>query len=136
MSISKLVRQLLILSSLLAGGRLLAADAVKHTWSFDDDTVGQIAQGFTAEVGKWAVTDTDQGKILAQTAKNPNATFNLALVTGTKDVDVDTSVRLKAVAGELDQGGGIVWRAKDAKNYYLVLQSARGQLPLLQSDRR
>ena len=64
MSISKLVRQLLILSSLLAGGRLLAADAVKHTWSFDDDTVGQIAQGFTAEVGKWAVTDTDQGKIL------------------------------------------------------------------------
>jgi len=27
---------------------------------------------------------------------------------------------MKAVAGEIDQGGGIVWRAKDAKNYYLA----------------
>src|SRR6185312_9085510 len=34
--------------------------------------------------------------------------------------DVDLSVRLKAVAGETDQGGGLVWRAKDAQNYYLA----------------
>jgi hypothetical protein len=27
---------------------------------------------------------------------------------------------MKAVAGEVDQGGGLVWRAKDAKNYYLA----------------
>jgi hypothetical protein len=34
--------------------------------------------------------------------------------------DVDVSVRLKAVAGANDQGGGLVWRAKDAKNYYIA----------------
>jgi len=27
---------------------------------------------------------------------------------------------MKPIAGRLDQGGGIVWRAADAKNYYLA----------------
>jgi hypothetical protein len=29
-------------------------------------------------------------------------------------------VQLRAVEGETDRGGGIVWRAADEKNYYLV----------------
>jgi hypothetical protein len=29
-------------------------------------------------------------------------------------------VRLKAVAGETDRGGGLVWRAKDKNNYYIA----------------
>ena len=33
---------------------------------------------------------------------------------------LDLSVRLKAVAGEIDRGGGLVWRAKDEKNYYIA----------------
>ena len=28
-------------------------------------------------------------------------------------------VSFKAVAGKIDQGGGLVWRYKDAKNYYI-----------------
>ena len=55
-----------------------------------------------------------------QKAKNDDATFNVALVEGTSYKDVDLSVRLKAVAGELDRGGGLVWRAKDKKNYYIA----------------
>ena len=27
---------------------------------------------------------------------------------------------MRAVAGEVDRGGGVVWRAKDAKNYYIA----------------
>jgi hypothetical protein len=27
---------------------------------------------------------------------------------------------MKAIAGKEDQGGGLVWRAKDAKNYYVA----------------
>ena len=34
--------------------------------------------------------------------------------------DVDLTVRLKAVAGDLDRGGGLVWRAKDKNNYYIA----------------
>ena len=42
------------------------------------------------------------------------------LVDGTRYKDLDLSVRLKAVAGELDRGGGLVWRAKDKDNYYIA----------------
>ena len=34
--------------------------------------------------------------------------------------DLEASVAFKAVKGELDQGGGIVWRYQDANNYYIV----------------
>ena len=61
-----------------------------------------------------------QGKALAQSAKNPNSVFNVTLISETNAKDVDLTVRMKAIAGEYDQGGGLVWRAKDAKNYYLA----------------
>lgn len=103
-----------------ASSAALAADGGKRTWNFDDDATGKIAKGFTNEVGSWSVVETGNGKALAQIAKNPNATFNITLITDTSAKDVDISVDMKAIAGETDQGGGIVWRAKDAKNYYLA----------------
>jgi hypothetical protein len=102
------------------GGPLFGADAAKRTWTFDDEAVGQIAKGFTNEVGQWSVVASDKGKALAQSAKNPNAIFNITLIGDTNASDVDLSVRMKPVAGETDQGGGLVWRAADAKNYYLA----------------
>jgi hypothetical protein len=107
------------LAALLVGP-LNARDAAKRTWTFDDETTGQIARGFTNEVGEWKVAESDKGKALAQTAKNPNAVFNVTLIGDTNAKDVDLSVSLKAIAGETDQGGGLVWRAKDKSNYYLA----------------
>jgi hypothetical protein len=109
----------LMLGAILSGA-LYAAEDVKRTWSFDDEATGRIAKGFTNEVGQWSVVASDSGKALAQSAKNPNAVFNITLISDTNAKDVDLSVRMKAVAGETDQGGGLVWRAKDAKNYYLA----------------
>jgi hypothetical protein len=97
-----------------------AADDSKRVWTFDDEAAGQIARGFTNEVGQWSVVASDRGKALAQSAKNPNAVFNITLIGDTSAKDVDLSVRMKAVAGDTDQGGGLVWRAKDARNYYLA----------------
>jgi hypothetical protein len=97
-----------------------AADGDKRTWTFDDDETGVIAKGFTNEVGEWKVAASENGKALAQSAKNGNSVFNVTLITDTNAKDVDLSVRMKAIAGEHDQGGGLVWRAKDAKNYYLA----------------
>jgi hypothetical protein len=59
-------------------------------------------------------------KVLAQTAANEKKVFNLTLVKGASFKNVDLSVKMKAVAGTIDQGGGLVWRAKDAKNYYVT----------------
>ena len=107
---------------LIAGG--IAAQDGKMSWNFDANKVGEIAKGFTNDVGKWEVVadDTAPSKpnVLAQLAKSPGPTFNLILLSDTDYKDVDIAVKMKAIAGSADQGGGIVWRAKDAKNYYVA----------------
>jgi hypothetical protein len=105
---------------------LFGGDDAKKTWTFDDDQVGMIANGFTNEVGEWKVVSTSEGKVLAQTAKSPNPVFNVALASETDVKDVDISVRMKAIEGQNDQGGGLVWRAKDAKNYYVARNNPLG----------
>jgi hypothetical protein len=117
-SLSRLAANVILVGTLTVP--LLAGDDAKKTWTFDDDETGAIAKGFTNEVGEWKVAASDQGRALAQLAKNPNSVFNVTLISDTNAKDVDLSVRMKAVAGEHDQGGGLVWRAKDAKNYYLA----------------
>jgi hypothetical protein len=96
-------------------------DLPKKLWSFKDETEGKLPRGFKEEVGEWKLVTTDGEKVLAQQAKNSNATFNLVFVTEISQVkDVDLSVKIKVVAGETDQGGGLVWRGSDKSNYYLV----------------
>jgi hypothetical protein len=94
--------------------------AAEKAWDFDADPPGAIAGGFTNEVGDWKVVADGKNRVLAQLATNEDAVFNVALASDTSYQDVDLSVRLKAVAGEVDRGGGLVWRAKDAKNYYIA----------------
>jgi hypothetical protein len=105
---------------LLIGCAAYGGDGLKKTWTFEDDPAGSPPRGFTPGVGEWQVVTTDEGKMLAQSAKNASPVFNVALVDGTNARDVDISVKLKAIAGEIDQGGGLVWRARDAKNYYIA----------------
>jgi hypothetical protein len=104
----------------LAASLVVAADDNVRSWNFELDEPGLIAKGFTNEVGHWEVVSTLEGRVLAQKAENPDETFNVALVSGTSAKDLTLCVRLKPVAGKEDQGGGLVWRAKDAKNYYIV----------------
>jgi hypothetical protein len=104
----------------LLASSVLAAQTASRTWTFDDDPTGQIARSFTNEVGDRKVVPSDQGKALAQTAKNADDFCNVTLASDTSAKDLDLSVRLKAIAGKTDPGGGLVWRAKDARNYYLA----------------
>ncbi|MGO9465515.1 MAG: hypothetical protein ACLQIB_14630 [Isosphaeraceae bacterium] len=43
---------------------------------------------------------------------------NVALADGTNCKYLDLSVRMKAVEGDTDRGGGLTWRAEDMINYY------------------
>jgi hypothetical protein len=111
-----------LLCGLLTLGTVCAAVSVveKKTWNFESDAVGKIAKGFANEVGRWEVALDGDNRVLAQKAKNEDSVFNIALIDGTSYRDLDLSVRMRAVAGEVDRGGGLVWRAKDAKNYYVA----------------
>jgi hypothetical protein len=95
-------------------------DGKATTWTFDGDPVGKVAKGFTAATGEWAVVADGDNRVLAQRAKSPDATFNVALADDSSAKDLVLSVRLKPIEGEDDRGGGLVWRAKDAKNYYIA----------------
>ncbi len=97
-----------------------AGQSSRKNWDFESDQPGKIARGFATEVGTWEVVNDGDNKVLAQKAKNDDDTFNVVFVDGTNFKDVDMSVRLKAFAGELDQGGGVVWRAADKNNYYIA----------------
>ncbi|MDN3513152.1 MAG: DUF1080 domain-containing protein [Candidatus Brocadia sp.] len=118
----KLITVIIGLIALLVNSVVVQAET--KVWNFDNDRVDTIAKDFTFEVGEWRVTidNTAPSKphVLAQIAKNSGSTFNLALVNNTSKKDVDLSVQTKPIAGDEDMGGGLVWRAKDMNNYYIV----------------
>jgi hypothetical protein len=100
---------------------LAQGDATGHkVWNFTMTPVESVPQGFRIATGEWRVVDDAGNRVLAQEAKNPDEIFNVVLVEGTSYKDVELSVRLKAVHGALDRGGGLVWRARDARNYYIA----------------
>ena len=102
------------------------------SWNFDVAPLGITAIGFriaeTAGKGKlanWQVvkdaTAPSQPNAFALIkTENRRSTFNLALAKGTSYTNVDISVRVKAISGKEDQGGGLLWRARDANNYYIA----------------
>jgi hypothetical protein len=94
------------------------------TWNFDSDKPGTLPNGFINEVGEWKVaadgTAPTKGQVMAQVAKSPKPTYNVALVADMNAKELELSVQMKPVAGEIDQGGGVVWRAKDSENYYIA----------------
>jgi hypothetical protein len=68
-----------------------------------------------------AVDAPNGPKVLAQTSGDgPKAMFNLCVANETKFTDVDLGVAIMPREGEIDQGGGLVWRYKDANNYYIA----------------
>ncbi len=96
----------------------------RQTWNFDNVPANQLPEGFVAHTGTWTVVTDDRAtsgdRVLAQQASNADDVFNVVLVSGTRYTDVDMSVKLRAVEGRVDQGGGVVWRAADGKNYYIA----------------
>jgi hypothetical protein len=108
-----------------------AADDKARAFRFAKADVGKVPAGWKVEkTGKgegsvWKVVADDtapskSGVALAQTARSPSAVFNLCVAEDTNYTDVEVMVAFKAARGDLDQGGGIVWRYQDANNYYIA----------------
>jgi len=99
-------------------------------WSFDREKTGSVPKGWklaeTRGKGKTATWKVISGgyksdKAVAITENNNSGkTYNLLIVRKTKYNNLDLSVKVKAMAGKEDQGGGPIWRAKDADNYYIA----------------
>jgi hypothetical protein len=101
-----------------------------NTVSFENNSIGATPEGWTATLTgkgdpKWTVesdqTAPSESKILKQSGR---ATFPLLLKNESNIKDGFIEINFKAIDGSQDRAAGVVWRAKDANNYYVVRANA------------
>lgn len=101
-----------------------------NKWNFDRNEAGKPPAGWrvaetmgSGKTGKWTVAadDTAPSKpnVLMLEARADKGTYNLLIAEGISFKDVDVRTRIKPLRGDVDQGGGLIWRAKDENNYYI-----------------
>jgi hypothetical protein len=114
----------------LAGSLLAAAAAHADIIQFDDATPGLAPLGWTAtKTGSgnpnWVVVADDTAPSRPNVLKQSGeATYPVAFKDDTNLKDGFVEVKFKPVSGKKDQAGGVVWRAKDADNYYIARANA------------
>jgi hypothetical protein len=98
--------------------------------SFESNQTGATPEGWTATLTgsgnpKWTVENDETApsklKVVKQSGR---ATYPLLLKDDTSIRDGFIEVKFKAIAGSEDRAAGVVWRAKDAKNYYVARANA------------
>jgi hypothetical protein len=106
--------------------------AQSRMWGFDRVAPGKLPGGWkVAETngkgkpGTWQVVRDPNApsapNVLALTkTENTRNTYNLLLAGRTRYQDLELEVKVKAVSGKEDQGGGPLWRARDPNNYYIT----------------
>lgn len=101
-----------------------------ETLNFDNAAAGTVPDGWMLTMtGKgepnWTIeaesTAPSKPNVLKQSGR---ATFPLAIKRDTTIRDGFVEVKFKAVAGSEDRAAGVIWRAKDADNYYVVRANA------------
>jgi hypothetical protein len=103
--------------------------------NFDQYVVGKAPPGWTVAMTNWGgppqwvvqidKTAPTQPYVLAQvSADTTDNRCPLAVLNDVSLRDGDVSVWLKPVSGREDRAGGLVWRYRDANNYYLVRANA------------
>jgi 3-keto-disaccharide hydrolase len=106
-----------------------------RTLSFDTDKVDAAPSGFTfgrtgqGAQGKWIIKAEagapSGGNVLAQVdGDDTDYRFPVAIANDPVLADVRLSVKCKQIAGKVDQGCGLIFRAADPDNYYLTRANA------------
>lgn len=112
----------------------LTSSARAQSVALDTAPVGQSPAGFTAALtGKggppaWVIEKApagETGNVIAQrSAETAEFRFPLLVYDRITASELDVSVQFRAVSGKVDQAAGLVWRYKDANNYYVARANA------------
>jgi Domain of Unknown Function (DUF1080) len=109
---------------------MLAVTAYGDTVNFDNETPGTLPPhwvGTQTGLGKakWSIEKADDAPSKPNVLKRSGeATFPVCIKDDTKLKDGFVEVKFKPVAGKEDQAGGVIWRCKDAENYYIARANA------------
>jgi hypothetical protein len=104
--------------------------ASADTLNFDDVKPGPLPPDWTATktgkgTPKWTIEKDDtapsKSNVLRQSGE---ADYPVALKTNSSLKDGFVEVKFKAISGKTDQAAGVIWRAKDADNYYICRANA------------
>jgi hypothetical protein len=125
------MRWLNVLTAALIAATSVAAEGKAPRFRFTKEEVGKLPAGWKApqtgagEGSVWKLVadktaPSGTGLVLAQTAAGPSNLFNLCVAEDARYKDVEVRVAFKAVRGKKDQGGGILWRYQDPRNYYVA----------------
>lgn len=112
------------------GTGLVAQALMAETVRFDNIAPGALPSGWmAAQTGEgkpvWAVVADDSAPSLPNALKQSGvARFALCLKTNATVRDGVVEVKFKPLDGKEDQAGGVVWRARDADNYYVCRANA------------
>ena len=108
-------------------------DMSNHAVSFENAKIGATPEGWTATLTgsgdpKWTVeSDRTAPSKLTVLRQSGQATYPLILKNDTNIRDGFVEMKFKAIAGSEDRAAGIVWRATDANNYYVVRCASTSQ---------
>jgi len=108
----------------------LSGTALAETINFDDAKTGAPPPGWTGtQTGsgssKWSVEKDDSAPSKPNVLKQSGqATFPVCIKDDTSLKDGFVEVKFKPVSGKEDQAGGVIWRARDANNYYIFRANA------------
>jgi 3-keto-disaccharide hydrolase len=120
--------KMLLLASLAATA--VAAVSSAETVNFDNMNAGAPPPGWAATqtgsgTGKWSIEKDDSAPSRPNVLKQSGeATFPVCFKNDTKLKDGFVEVRFKPVSGKEDQAGGVIWRVRDANNYYVARANA------------
>jgi len=104
-------------------------------YTFDEYQTGLLPQVFTSvrtgqgAVGDWQIVADDAApsrpNVLAQLSKD-STDYRFPVVVSNQGAfkDFELSVKFKTMSGIVDQAGGLVFRYKDAGNYYVLRANA------------
>src|SRR5215212_7725450 len=101
--------------------------------SFESNQIGATPEGWTSTLTgsgdpKWTVeSDRTAPSKLTVLRQSGQATYPLILKNDTNIRDGFVEMKFKAIAGSEDRAAGIVWRATDANNYYVVRCASTSQ---------
>jgi hypothetical protein len=118
--------------TIIAAGLFLleVTNMSSHAVSFESAGIGVAPEGWTVTLTgsgnpNWTVendqTAPSKSKVLKQSGR---ATYPLLLKGDTNIKDGFIEIKFKAIAGSEDRAAGIVWRARDANNYYVTRANA------------
>jgi len=104
--------------------------SMAETANFDNEQTGKPPVGWTAtQTGKgnakWTVEKDDSAPTKPNVLKQSGqASYPVCVKDDTNLKDGFVEVKFKPISGNEDQAAGLIWRAKDADNYYIARANA------------